>query len=80
MSDVLKYVKSGSSYWINNQGMLKERFTWQKGYAAYSVGSTGLEWVQHYIAEQKNNHRKKTFQEEFNHFTRMHGCDEAKLR
>ena len=56
--------------------MIKEKFAWQKGYAVYSVGSTGLEWVQHYIAEQKNFHLKKSFQEEFNHFTRMHGLGE----
>ncbi len=76
VSDVIKHVKSGSSYWINTQHMIKEKFAWQKGYAVYSVGSTGLEWVQHYIAEQKNFHLKKSFQEEFNHFTRMHGLGE----
>jgi putative transposase len=76
VSDVLKYVKSGTSHWINHQGMLKERFAWQKGYAVYSVGTAGLEWVQHYIAEQKTHHRKKTYREESTHFMRMHGLDE----
>jgi len=76
VSEVIKYVKGGSSYWINNQGMVKGKFAWQKGYAVYSVGSASLEWVQHYIAEQKTHHRKKSYREEYNHFMRMHGWDE----
>lgn len=76
VSDVIRQVKGGSSCWINHQGMMKEKFAWQKGYAAYSVGTAGLEWVQHYIAEQKTHHRQKSFRQEFNHFLRMHGLDE----
>ncbi|MBI3137625.1 MAG: IS200/IS605 family transposase [Sphingobacteriales bacterium] len=75
ISDVIKQVKGSSSQWINTQGMLPEKFAWQKGYAVYSVGASAMEWIQHYIQEQKIHHLKKTYREEFNHFLRMHGLD-----
>ncbi|MBE2229526.1 MAG: IS200/IS605 family transposase [Chitinophagaceae bacterium] len=79
VSDTIKRVKSTSSNWINHQRMLPEKFGWQKGYAVYSVGSSGLEWIQHYIMEQKVHHRHKTYREEMAHFMRMHGMDDEVL-
>lgn len=76
VAEVIKYVKSGSSYWINAQEMIPGRFAWQKGYAAFSLEHTGLEWIHHYIAEQKKQHLQKSFREEFNQFVRMHGLNE----
>lgn len=36
ISDLMKTLKQHSSKWINNQKLLKVRFEWQEGYAAFS--------------------------------------------
>ena len=71
--DVLKQVKGNTSHWINEQDIIKEKFAWQTGYAAYSVSESQLEKVYNYILNQKQHHKKKTFSEEYEEFIRLHG-------
>ena len=73
VSDVLKQVKGNTSHWINEQDLMKEKFAWQSGYAAYSVSESQLEKVYDYILNQKVHHKKKTFTEEYDNFIRLHG-------
>ena len=40
-------------------------FQWQAGYGAFSIGQSGVAGVRQYIAEQKEPHRKQSFQDEF---------------
>src|SRR5512144_1742902 len=40
IGDVLKQVKGSTSFWINEQNLIKEKFSWQSGYAAYSVSES----------------------------------------
>ena len=40
-------------------------FAWQDGYAAISVSPSQVVTVRHYIANQAEHHRKRTFDEEF---------------
>ncbi len=53
IAPVIKQVKGSTSHWINEQDLLKEKFAWQTGYAAYSVSESVLEKVFNYVA--KNN-------------------------
>ena len=39
-------------------------FAWQEGYAAFSVSATSREAVKHYIANQEEHHRVKSFRGE----------------
>lgn len=39
-------------------------FAWQEGYAAFSVSAISREAVKHYIANQEEHHRVKSFREE----------------
>ncbi|MFI5195970.1 MAG: IS200/IS605 family transposase [Chitinophagales bacterium] len=73
LTDILKQVKGNTSHWINEQGLIKEKFAWQGGYAAYSVSESQLEKVYNYILNQKQHHKKKTFTEEYEEFIRLHG-------
>ena len=36
ISDIMRNLKSVSSKWINNKGLLKGTFQWQEGYGAFS--------------------------------------------
>jgi REP element-mobilizing transposase RayT len=65
---LLEEVKSHSSKWIKTKGEAYENFYWQDGYGAFSVNPTEIDVVVNYIANQKEHHRKKTFQDEYRAF------------
>ena len=65
---VIEEVKTSSSKWIKTKGASFKNFHWQSGYGAFSVSQSNVEEVQNYIADQKEHHRTKTFQEEFRAF------------
>lgn len=73
IAEVIKQVKGGVSYDVNEKDLIPEKFSWQTGYAAYSVSESVLERVYHYIKNQKKHHLKKTFQQEFDAFLKLYG-------
>jgi len=73
LTDIIKLVKGGTSHWINDQDLIKEKFSWQTGYAAYSVSESVLEKVYQYILNQKQHHKKATFTKEYEGFLKLHG-------
>ncbi len=62
---LVEQVKSSSSKWIKSKGEGYTHFYWQDGYGAFSVNPKGIERVTAYIKNQKQHHRKKTFQDEY---------------
>lgn len=52
-ANILKQVKGASSHYINQQEIIKEKFTWEKGYAIYSVSNSMVPAVYKYIKKQK---------------------------
>lgn len=73
IADIIKQVKGSSSHEINKQNITKAKFTWQTGYAGYSVSESLLERVFHYIRNQKKHHEKITFQKEYENLISLHG-------
>ena len=71
--DIIKQVKGSSSHEINRQNVVKYKFSWQTGFAAYSVSESSLEKVFQYIKNQKQHHRKIDFQKEYENFIWLHG-------
>ena len=63
LSDVMRELKKASSAWIHDEIGLST-FAWQEGYAAFTVSVTSRDAVRHYIANQEEHHRTKTFREE----------------
>ena len=68
LSKLLQDLKSNSSKWIKTKGENYQNFFWQDGYGAFSVNPSEVEIVVNYIANQKEHHRKKNFQDEFRVF------------
>jgi putative transposase len=62
---VVEEVKSHSSKWVKTKGEGYENFYWQDGYGAFSVYPNEIDRVITYIANQKQHHSKKTFQDEY---------------
>lgn len=63
-AELLREIKRASSQWIKSKGFAMKKFTWQEGYAVFSVSQSHVEAVRSYISSQQEHHRKKSFQEE----------------
>ncbi len=75
IADVIKQIKGSSSHFINQNNLITEKFAWQTGYAAYSVSESVVDKVFHYIKNQKQHHKKKTFEQEYDEFLKLYGLD-----
>ncbi|MGJ8592622.1 MAG: IS200/IS605 family transposase [Aquaticitalea sp.] len=73
IAEVIKQIKGSSSHTINQSNLLKQKFAWQTGYAAFSVSESVAGRVYHYIKNQKTHHGNKTFEAEFNGFLKING-------
>ena len=75
LSDLIGDIKRGSSVWIKEKRSHYSNFHWQDGYGAFSVGYTQLNAVKKYIANQKQHHSRKTFEDEFRYFLKKYDVD-----
>lgn len=66
ISEVMKQLKGSSSFWINEKKLTEEKFSWQTGYASFSVSEFYVEKIKNYIQRQKEHHgvKKQTTEEE----------------
>lgn len=69
---LLEEVKSHSSKWFKTKDESLKNFYWQDGYGAFSVNPSQVDTVIAYIANQKEHHSKKTFQEEYRIFLKKY--------
>lgn len=72
---IAQYLKGGSSAWIHDEFPQLKNFGWQDGYGAFSVSNSRIPEVGRYIENQREHHRRKTFQEEYREFLQAHGVD-----
>ena len=68
VSDLIEEIKKRSSKWIKTKGPEYRSFRWQAGYGAFSIGQSNVPALKKYIAEQKEHHRHKSFEEEYQTF------------
>jgi REP element-mobilizing transposase RayT len=65
ISKLVEELKKSSSKWIKTKGSNYKNFYWQNGYGVFSVSQSGVNAVNEYIQNQKEHHKKKSFQEEY---------------
>ncbi len=65
LSDVLRDLKASASGWMHDVFPTLSDFSWQRGYAAFTVSQSNLQQVQHYLANQKKHHQRVLFRDEF---------------
>ncbi len=65
ISDLVRDIKSNSSKWINERGLVQSKFQWQEGFGVFSCSQSHLDNVIAYINNQEQHHRKNTFKEEY---------------
>jgi len=61
---------------VSSNLIMRERnlaqFSWQNGYAAFSVSESTFDTVTHYVSDQETHHKKITFQDEYRLFLKRH--------
>jgi REP-associated tyrosine transposase len=77
VADFVGKLKANSSRWVNETFARRGRFSWQTGYAAFSVSKSAVDDVSNYIARQEEHHRRQSYEEEYLAFIQRHGleCD-----
>jgi REP-associated tyrosine transposase len=73
IEDCVKLLKGASSRFINNEGLLRNKFNWARGYGAFSVSQSNVKKVIEYIKNQEEHHRVKSFTEEYELFMKKYG-------
>ena len=71
LSDLLRVLKCNASGWMHDVFPSLRDFSWQRGYAAFTVSQSHVSEVQRYISRQKEHHRKEVFRDEFIRFLKV---------
>ena len=74
VASLVKELKGQSSRWINDK-FLHGAFSWQSGYGAFSYSRSFVPAVKRYIDNQREHHRRVSFQEELASIFQKAGID-----
>jgi putative transposase len=75
LAKVVEEVKKQSSKFAKNISS-NRKFSWQNGYGAFSVSSSKFETVKRYVINQKEHHKKISYQKEVEEFVKRYGIIE----
>ena len=73
ISKLAMLIKGESSFWVNKQKLITQKFEWQDEYIALSVSESVVDKVRLYIDRQEEHHKKRTFSEEYDEFLKLNG-------
>lgn len=73
VSTLVSELKTSSSRWLKDQHPSLSRFSWQRGYGAFSIGPKDLEAVLAYLDGQEEHHKTRNFQDEYRQSLRQYG-------
>ncbi len=77
VEECFKLFKGSSSHFIKQEKIIQGRFSWGRGYAAFSFSESHVEKVVQYIKNQKEHHKIKSFAEEYDEFIRKYGFEKT---
>ena len=72
VAKAVQVLKANSSRWVREHGI---DFAWQEGYGAFSVSSSNKDAVIHYIENQAQHHRMRSFETELETMVRKSGME-----
>ena len=73
ISKIMQLIKGESSFWINKEGLTKEKFEWQDEYYGVSVSESMIEKVRDYIKNQEVHHSLKSYDDEIDELINKYG-------
>jgi len=71
ISDLARDIKNNSSRFINDNEWVWGKFSWQKGYGAFTYSHSQLNTIYQYIEGQEEHHKRVTFREEYEKLLRQ---------
>ncbi|MDQ2180046.1 IS200/IS605 family transposase [Marinifilum sp. D714] len=63
--ELVEIIKTSSNGWIKEKRFTPSKFSWQKGYGAFSYAHSQIDSVAKYVLNQKEHHMKKSFKDEY---------------
>jgi REP element-mobilizing transposase RayT len=75
VSDCVRSIKANTSRWIHERFCDLRDFAWQEGYSAFSVSKSNIQSVVSYIQNQREHHKKVSFEEELKSFLEKHDIE-----
>jgi REP element-mobilizing transposase RayT len=74
-SQIAQWIKGATSHWIHSEFPELKGFAWQDGYGVFSVCKSHSQKVIDYIKNQREHHKRQTFEEEYVELLRLHGIE-----
>ena len=68
----MRELKASSSKWAKKH---EPKFSWQRRYGAFTVSESAVDAVREYILNQKEHHRRRTFENEYVELLKRHNVD-----
>lgn len=75
LADVVQVIKSNTSKWINDEGLVEDRFAWREGYSAFTVSQSPIKAVRDYLLRQEQRHREASCRDELQLLCERHGAE-----
>lgn len=75
ITDVVRTVKASSTNWIKKTVKNGKEFSWQQGYASFSVSQSNIRKVEHYIRNQRKHHQCVGYKDELRKILDIHGLE-----
>jgi len=75
IADLINALKANSTRWIRQTFPNRRGFSWQEGYAAFSVSKPQEKARIEYIRNQDEHHRRRDFKEELLELLGRHGIE-----
>lgn len=70
IAQLVTKLKAPSSHWLKDKGI--HNFSWQRGYACFSVSASNMKQVKAYIMNQPNHHKVTNFKDELRLFLKKY--------
>jgi hypothetical protein len=75
LSKLTEQIKRHSSRWMKTLNSHYRQFSWQGGYAGFSVSESLQDKMKNYIMNQEEHHKRITFKEELIGFLEKYGIE-----
>lgn len=75
IQELVQTIKSDSSKWIIESGLVDGEFQWQEGYGAFSISDEGIGTLCDHLGQQKQFHARVGMREEYIAILNEHGVE-----
>ena len=62
---LVERIKTSSNYWIRKKALSTFKFSWQRGYGAFTHSHFQIDKIVNYVLNQNVHHRQKSFEKEY---------------